>query len=279
MNNKTRPCCPAILIPAILIPVLILAACAGGPKEGDVTGSVGKLYNDGLDQLQKGKYSSAVHTFEELERQYPYSGWAIRAEMMAAYTHYKAGEFDLAIAGADSFIRMHPGHRDLPYIYYLKGMSYYARIRDVTRDQDPTQKALAAFDEVANRFPDSPYARDAKLKATLCRDHLAGGEMQVGRYYEGKGQYLAAINRFRVVVEQYQTTAQVPEALYRLTESYLALGLNDEATRAAAILGYNYPGTTWYQQAYDLLTKAHLAPAGQQKSWYKQIYKGVKQLF
>jgi outer membrane protein assembly factor BamD len=269
-NNK-----PALL-PVILLPV-VLVACASKP-EGELTGSVGKLYNDGLNQLQHSKYSQAVHSFEELERQYPYSGWAIRAEMMAIYTHYKAGEYDEAASGADAFIKMHPGHKDLPYIYYLKGMSSYARIRDVTRDQNHTQAALDAFDEVVNRFPDSEYARDAKLKATLCRDHLAGGEMQVGRYYEGKGQYLPAINRFKVVVDQYQTTTQTPEALFRLVESYLALGIRDEATRAGAILGYNYPASPWYDQAYDLLTKAHLAPAGQKKVWYKQVYKGIKQI-
>ncbi|HEX2858884.1 MAG TPA: outer membrane protein assembly factor BamD [Alphaproteobacteria bacterium] len=268
MKNK-------ILLP--LMGVALITACASKP-EGELTGTVGELYNNGLSELKKGKYSAATHSFEELERQYPYSGWAIRAEMMGVYTHYKAGEYDEAAASADAFIKMHPGHKDLPYIYYLKGMSYYARIRDVTRDQGHTQNALNAFDEVVNRYPDSDYARDAKLKATLCRDHLAGGEMQVGRYYQGKGQYLAAINRYQTVVDQYQTTSQAPEALYRLIESNLAIGLNDEAKRAGAILGYNYPASMWYEQAYTLLTKAKLAPAGQKKVWYQQIYKGLKQI-
>lgn len=272
MKTKTS------LLPALLLPVLLLAACASKP-EGELSGSVGQLYNKGMQELKEGKTAAAVHTFDELNRQYPYSGWATRAQMMTAYAQLEGGDYDEAIVTAEQFIKYHPGHKDLAYMYYLKGLANYNRIRDVARDQGYTREALAAFQEVANRFPDSIYARDAKLKLTLCRDHMAGKEMQVGRYYQQQANYLAAINRFKAVVKDYQTTTQTPEALYRLTESYLALGVNDEAQRSAAILGYNYPGSEWYKKAYALLTERNLAPADQEKGWADQIYKGVKGLF
>lgn len=256
-----------------------MASCASQKSEGDLTGSVGSLYNDGLDQLQAKKYAKAVHTFAELERQYPYSGWATRGQVLTAYAQMMNGDNEESLVTIERFIRMHPGHQDLDYMYYLKGLNSYYRMTDVNRDQGSTRTALEAFQEVVNRFPQSEYARDAKLKLTLCLDHLAGKEMAVGRFYQSQQRWLPAINRFRVVVKEYQTSSQTPEALYRLTESYLALGVNDEATRAASILGYNYPSSDWYKKAYALLTEKKLAPAGQEKSWAQKIGRGFADLF
>lgn len=264
---------------AALAAATILTACASSGPEGDLNGTIGSLYNDGMDSMQAKNYKTAIHNFEELQRQYPYSGWATRSEVMTAYAQIQDDQYDAATVTLERFIKMHPGHSLLPYAYYLVGLVYYNQMSDVARDQGNTDKALAAFTELVNRYPDSDYARSAKLKITLCKDHLAGKEMMVGRYYQAEGQYLPAINRFQNVVNQYQTTTQTPEALYRLTESYLVLGVNDEAKRAAAILGYNYPGSEWYGKAYALLTEKQLAPAGQEKSWAEQISKGVKKLF
>lgn len=264
---------------AVLVLPLILAACAGTKEEGDLNGTVGSLYNDGLDQIQSKKYESAIHNFSELSRQYPYSGWATKGEILTAYAQLLKGDHDESLVTIDRFIKMHPGHQDLAYMYYLKGLNHYYQMKDVNRDQDHTAKALEAFTEVTDRFPESAYARDAALKVTLCQDHLAGKEMVVGRYYLQQKQYVAAINRFRAVVKDYQTTTQAPEALYRMTEAYLALGVSDEAQRAAAILGYNYPGSPWYKKAYSLLTERKLAPVGQEKSWPGKIKQGLKDLF
>lgn len=274
MKNKN------LLLLAVLLATTMLTACSGGAKpEGELTGSVGQLYNDGMDNIQKKKYAQAVHNFEELDRQYPYSGWATRGQIMTAYAQMKNEDYDDSIATIESFIKMHPGHQNLAYMYYLAGINHYNQMTDVNRDQSETQDALDAFNEVVNRFPQSPYARDAKLKITLCTDHLAGKEMTVGRYYQGQNLHLAAINRFSTVVQTYQTSSQTPEALYRLTESYLSLGVTDEALRAASILGYNYPGSEWYTKAYDLLTKQKLAPAGEKESWAKKLARGFSDLF
>ncbi len=266
----------------LLAPVLmasLLAGCASEKLQGELTGTVGSLYNDGMDNLQNKRYPQAVHNFEELERQYPYSGWATRGQIMTAYSQLMNEDHDESLATIERFIKMHPGHKDLAYMYYLAGLNHYYQMNDVNRDQSETQLALDAFNEVVNRFPQSPYARDAKLKITLCQDHLAGKEMTVGRYYQKQRLHLAAINRFRNVIQNYQTSSQTPEALYRLTESYLSLGVNDEAVRAASILGYNYPGSKWYAQAYDLLTARKLAPTGQKEGWAKRLATGIEDLF
>jgi outer membrane protein assembly factor BamD len=257
---------------------LLLGACTEAPKEAKI-GPVNDLYNSGVSALDENDFANAVHAFEELERQHPYSGWATRAQMMTAFAHYKAGNYAEAIAASERFIRLHPGHRDLPYLYYLRAMSFYVQISDVKRDQGYTRQALESFEEIVRRFPDSMYARDARFKATLCRDHLAGKEMDVGRYYLKQRRYLAAVNRFREVIRNYETSTHTPEALYRMTEAYLALGVNDEAKRNAAILGHNYPDSDWYADAYDLLTAAKLAPAGQAKAWSHQLLKGLEELF
>lgn len=262
----------------ILAATTALAACASKP-EGELTGTVGELYNEAMDNMKKGRYPQAVHGFEELDRQYPYSQWATKAQLNVAYAQFLDKNYDETVVAAQRFLRLHPGHKDAPYALYLVGLAHYGKMSDVNRDQSATAEALAAFEELVARFPESQYARDAKLKITLCKDHLAGKEMAVGHYYQSQKQYLAAINRFKAVVSTYQTSSHTPEALYRLTESYLALGINDEATRAAAILGYNHPGSPWYAKAYGLLEGKNLAPAGQSKSWAGQVMKGVKDLF
>jgi len=258
MSDRLRGVVPvlpwrrAIAVPCLL--AWLLAACAGNDTEDAyVERPVEELYNQALDLLEEGGYQDAAQAFEEVERQHPYSQWATRAQLMAAYAYYEANLYDDAIAAAERFAELHPGHKDVPYAHYLVGISYYERISDVGRDQKMTEQALAAFDELIRRFPDSEYARDASLKADLARDHLAGKEMEIGRFYLRRGQYVAAINRFRNVVERYQTTTHVPEALHRLTEAYLAIGVEEEARRTAAVLGHNFPGDRWYQDSYALL--------------------------
>ena len=233
--------------------LLLLSGCSGDGEEEYVERPVEELYNEAQDLLESGDARGAGRAFEEVERQHPYSQWATRAQLMSAYAYYEANSYDEAIAAAQRYIELHPGHPDVPYAYYLIGISYYEQVSDVGRDQKMTEQALTAFEELLRRFPDSQYARDAELKADLARDHLAGKEMSIGRYYLRRGQYLAAINRFRNVVERYQTTTHVPEALHRLTEAYLALGLHDEAQKNAAVLGYNFPSSEWYLDSYALL--------------------------
>ena len=237
---------------AVLIP-LILAGCGSdGPEY--VERSVDELYNTAVDELEDGNYRAAARAFDEVERQHPYSVWAVKAQLMAGYAYYEASQYDDAIIALDRFIQLHPGNRDIAYAYYLRALVHYERISDVSRDQLETEKALKSLDEVVKWFPDSKYARDAKLKADLARDHLAGKDMAIGRYYLNRGHYLAAIKRFRVVVDQYQTTTHVPEALHRLVEAYTALGLLREARQVAAVLGHNYPGSEWYVDSYALAT-------------------------
>ncbi len=227
--------------------------CAGKGEEEYVERPVDELYNQALDLLKDDDPHKAAQAFEEVDRQHPYSEWATRAQLMSAYAYYKANDYDAAVDAARRFIDLHPGNKDVAYAYYLIGVCRYEQISDVGRDQKMTEDALNAFEELIRRFPDSEYARDAELKVQLARDHLAGKEMAIGRYYLRRGIYVAAINRFRNVIENYQTTTHVPEALLRLTEAYMALGVTDEARRTAAVLGYNFPGSTWYQDSYALI--------------------------
>jgi outer membrane protein assembly factor BamD len=236
----------------VLSAAVLLAACAS-KKDTYVERPVEDLYNQAMNELLDGAYTKAAKSFEEVERQHPYSVWATKAQLMAAYALYEANKYDESVVAADRFISLHPGHRDVAYAYYLKALDYYVQIADVGRDQKATQQAMQALNEVVRRFPESKYGRDARLKIDLARDHLAGKEMEIGRWYERQGMYLAALNRFKRVVDEYQTTTHVPEALHRLTECYTALGLTDEATRVASVLGYNYPGTDWYGDSYALL--------------------------
>jgi outer membrane protein assembly factor BamD len=226
------------------------------------------LYTNAMNTLEDGRADQAAKLFEEVERQHPYSSWATQALIMAAYSYYLMDDYDSAIPALENFIELHPGNRNAAYAYYLRSLCYYEQISDVTRDQGNTEEALRALSDVVARFPNTPYARDASLKLDLVRDHLAGKEMDIGRYYLKRDMFLAAINRFRTVVEQYQTTTHTPEALHRLVEAYLSLGITEEAQAAAAVLGYNYPGSDWYQDSYALLGTQNLQPeAPQEGSW------------
>ena len=275
---KHRPALADRLVPRLVACalVLLLAACESLPglSEGDEESlysdrSVEALYNGAMDNLESGWYQTAADLFNEVERQHPYSAWATKAQLMAAYANYLRDAYDEAIIGLDRFIELHPGNPDVAYAYYLKALSYYEQISDVSRDQQMTRLAMESLRELITRFPDSRYARDAKLKLDLTRDHLAGKEMEIGRYYLKQGYYLAAINRFKTVVETYQTTTHVPEALLRLVEAYTALGLEDEARKAAAVLGYNFPGSSWYEAAYALLEGRGEGARKDGKPWYK----------
>jgi len=211
------------------------------------------LYAAGVEELQARRFQQAVDLFDRVERDHPYSTWATNAKLMAAYGEYQRNKYTESIGALDRFIQLHPAHRDIAYAYYLRALSYYEQIADAERDQRGTELAIAALQDVVNRFPDSAYARDARLKIDLGRDHLAGKEMNVGRFYQRQRLYGAAIGRFRRVVEEFQTTNHVPEALHRLTECYLALGLTEEAKRTASVLGHNFPGNAWYQDSYAML--------------------------
>jgi len=282
-------------IAGLSLAALLLAGCSGGlPDIGEyLTGSsssdavspgmdkvddtkpIAELYNAGLEALKKREYRTAVKKFAEVERQHPYSKWATKAILMQAYAQYQRNKYDEAIAAAKRFITLHPGHKDTPYAYYLIALSDYERINDVKRDPTAARKALEALEEVARRYPDTPYAKDAKAKAVLARDHLAGKEMEVGRYYLERGNYLAAINRFKTVITDYQTSTQTPEALYRLVEAYLALGVRSEAQTAAAVLGHNFPNSVWYKDAYALLTGQGLKPEENRGSWISRAFRSI----
>ncbi|MGH6718503.1 MAG: outer membrane protein assembly factor BamD [Alphaproteobacteria bacterium] len=258
----------------VLTVALAIGACADS-EEAYVERPVDDLYNTAVDQLDGGNYATAAEAFDEVERQHPYSQWATRAQMMAAYAHYQANDYDAAIIAADRFLQLHPGHRDVAYARYLIALSYYEQISDVQRDQRLTRLALEALDDVVRRHPDTDYARDAQLKIDLTYDHLAGKEMAIGRFYLKRGDYVGAINRFRTVINEFQTTSHVPEALHRLVETYLLLGVEDEATKSAAVLGHNFPGSPWYQDSYRLLVEHNLAPEGDGKSWLAQAWDSV----
>jgi len=252
--------------------LVALVACGGDEVIEYEDRSVEDLYNSAMDQLEQGNYTLSAQLFDEVDRQHPYSVWATKAQVMSAYAHYMNDDYDEAVISLDGFIELHPGNSDAPYAYYLKAICYYEQISDVGRDQKMTELAMAGLEEVIQRYPKSKYARDAGLKLDLTRDHLAGKEMSIGRFYLRQGEYLAAINRFRNVVENYQTTTHVPEALHRTVESYLALGVTDEAQMAAAVLGYNFPGSQWYQDSYVLLERRNLAPEEKDDSWLAGLW-------
>ena len=239
---------PPPRVAAILL-LIALASCSDSKNQAYIEKPVDDLYNKAMDALVDENYATAAKTFDTVESQHPYSVWATKSQLMQVYALYEDGKFDDAIIAADRFIQLHPGHRDVAYAYYLKAICYYMQIVDVGRDQKLTELALKSLDDVVRRFPDSKYARDAKLKLDFTRDHLAGKEMEIGRYYLKRQEYLAAINRFKRVIDNYQTTTHVPEALERLVECDLALGLTKEARDNAAVLGYNYPGSRWYGEA------------------------------
>lgn len=241
-----------------LAATLALSACGGSKGKKDqsyVARDVETLYIVAKQTLEKRQYKLAAAQFDEVERQHPYSVWARRAQLMSAFSYYVAGDFNEAVSSAQRFLSLHPGSREAPYAYYMIAISYYEQITGVDRDQRITQQALDALGELIRRYPSSDYAADARLKVDLARDHLAGKEMEVGRFYQKQGLYLAAIARFRSEIERYDTTSHTPEALHRLVECYLALGVPEEARKAAAVLGSNYPGSKWYQRSYALMAK------------------------
>lgn len=220
-----------------------------------------QLYQTALDHLDAKRYNATIDTLAKLERQHPYSEYAEKAKLMIVYTNFLRGNHPQVVLTADRYLALYPASDQVPYVLYLKGTSLYAQMRDITRDQQFAQDAIDTFQRLIANYPKSRYAADAKENIRVAYDQLAGKEMSVGRYYEGNGQYTAAINRFRNVVDNYQTSTHVEEALYRLTESYLLLGLVNEARTSAAVLGHNYPSSSWYKKAYDLLKKEGLSPS------------------
>jgi outer membrane protein assembly factor BamD len=254
-----------ILVLVSLFVATLLAGCGSSDEveEAYVEPSVESLYNDAMDLMIQQRLPEAAVMFGEVERQHPYSVWATKSQLMAAYAYYQASDYDDALNALDRFIALHPGNRDVAYAYYLRALCYYEQISDVKRDQKMTELALDAFEEVVRRFPNSKYARDAHENIDLTLDHLAGKEMDVGRYYLRSGEYLAAINRFRIVVDVYEESTHTPEALHRLVESYMALGLRQEAQRTAAVLGYNFPGSAWYSDSYQLVEGVEMGPDGE----------------
>ncbi|WP_316860106.1 outer membrane protein assembly factor BamD [uncultured Cohaesibacter sp.] len=230
-----------------------------------------KLYAEGLVAMQSGDRKEANKKFEELDRQHPYSNFARQSMVLTAYTHYKSGQYTECISAAKRFITLFPGDEDVPYAYYLIGQSYFKQVLDVTRDQENAEKAMQAMNELIQRYPDSEYTKDARRKVRITMDQLAGKEMQIGRYYLERKEFIAAVNRFKVVVTDYQTTRQVEEALMRLAESYLALGIVHEAQTAVAVLGHNYPESKWYKIAYAMLKKDGVVPEVNKGSWMARL--------
>lgn len=259
---------PRPWIGAVTAVVMLGLGACGAKKAEYEERPVEALYNEAMDALLEGDFNISTAKFDEVERQHPYSRWATKAQLMAAYSYYQQNRYDDAIGALDRFIQLHPTNRDVAYAYYLKGLSYYEQISDVARDQEMTEKALSTLDELIKRFPTSKYARDAKLKLDLTYDHLAGKEMEIGRFYHNQGHYLAAINRFKSVIDNYQTTTHVPEALHRLTEAYLALGVPEEARKTAAVLGHNFPGSEWYIDSYGIVENKKMRPEAKEP-WYK----------
>jgi outer membrane protein assembly factor BamD len=235
-----------------------------------------KLYNEGLFLMQsKHDYKKAAQKFEEVDRQHPYSEWARKSLIMSAYAHYEGTNYDDTVNAAKRYVTLHPGSPDAAYAQYLIGSSYFDQIPDITRDQQRTEKALQALEEVVRKYPNTEYAASAKRKIEIARDQLAGKEMETARFYQKKRNWTAAINRFKVVITQYQTTRHVEEALMRLTELYMALGIVNEAQTAAAVLGHNFPDSPWYKEAYVLVKGGGLEPREDQGSWISRAFKKV----
>jgi outer membrane protein assembly factor BamD len=242
-----------------LLPLLSGCGSSNDTAKNAPVAQVEELYNNGVDALNARRFTTADTQFNAVEQNYPYSTWAVNAQLMSGYSLYLQNKYTESIGTLDRFIQLHPAHRDIGYAYYLRALCYYEQIADIQRDQKGTEQAMNALREVLNRFPDTSYATDAKLKIDLCVDHLAGKEMEIGRFYQKQHLYEAAIGRFQRVVDDFQTTNHVPEALSRLTEIYLVLGLKDQARKTAAVLGYNYPGSEWYTDSYAQLVDVGVA--------------------
>jgi outer membrane protein assembly factor BamD len=233
-----------------------------------------KLYNEGLYLMnERHDNKAASKKFEEVDRQHPYSDWARKSLLMSAYAFYTANDYDSCIGAATRYVTLHPASPDAAYAQYLIAASHYDQIPDVSRDQGRTEKAIAALEEVVRKYPTSEYAVSAKAKLEAARDQLAGYEMNIGRYNMDKRNYTGAINRFKIVVTQYQTTRHVEEALARLTEAYMAIGIVSEAQTAAAVLGHNFPDSPWYKDAYNLVRSGGLEPSENQGSYISKAFK------
>ncbi|SMQ69989.1 Beta-barrel assembly machine subunit BamD [Devosia lucknowensis] len=263
----------AIRFAAMGLMAVVLTACAGGGLFGPVKLKeepivpAQSLYQGALDDMDRQYYQTAIEKLEKLERQHPRDPLTEKGKLMQVYANYRIGKFDEAILAADRYMALYPSSSEMAYVLWLKGTSYYAQIKDITRDQQLSRDAIDTYNLLINNYPKSEHAADAKEKLLVAYDQLAGKEMSVGRYYQGNGQYAAAINRFREVVERWQTSTHIEEALYRLTETYLLLGLSNEAMSAAAVLGHNYPASDWYKRAFEVLGKQGLAPQLNSGSW------------
>lgn len=251
------------LIALPLLALLALSACSSTKPEEEAAPprEAQALFDEGQNALNKDRYTAASKSFDELERQHPYSDLAPRAVLLSSYAHLLNEEYDDAIIGFDKFLSLHPSSEDAPYALYQKAMCYYEQISDVSRDQEMTRRAMETLELVRSRYPSSSYAREATIKLDLTRDHLAGKEMEIGRWYQKQDQLQAAISRYRIVVDQYQTTSHVPEALHRLIECYTELGMTEEAHQTAMVLGTNFPGSPWYQDTYHLIADPSSPPA------------------
>ncbi|WP_417513958.1 outer membrane protein assembly factor BamD [Minwuia sp.] len=266
--------------PVLAAALFVLVNCGGSDEKPVAVNPANEppvevLYNAALDRLAEQDYEDAAEAFDIVERQYPYSVWATKAQLMAIFAYYMTNDYDLAIGAAERFIRLNPGSKETPYAHYMIAISNYEQIADVERDQGRTREALTKLEEVIRRYPRSSYAQDAQAKLALTQDHLAGKQMSVGRYYLERGHYVAAINRFKVVIEEYQTTSHAPEALHRLVESYLSLGVIDEARATAAVLGHNYPRSQWYRDSFAMLEGRDLIPEEDEGSWISRTWKRI----
>jgi outer membrane protein assembly factor BamD len=277
MQFQSRQWMLAARLGALALLVAALPACSLFGKEDIIPDDpADKLYNEGLYLMNTKKdYRQAAKRFEEVDRQHPYSEWARKALIMSAYAHYEGTQYEDSVTAAKRYVTLHPGSPDAAYAQFLIGSSYFDQIPDITRDQQRTERALTALDEVVRKYPNTEYAAGAKRKIEIARDQLAGKEMDTARYYQKKRDYIAAINRFKVVITQYQTTRHVEEALMRLTETYMSLGIVNEAQTAAAVLGHNFPDSPWYKDAYRLVRGGGLEPYEDQGSWISKAFKFV----
>jgi outer membrane protein assembly factor BamD len=272
-----------LILAAVAVSALSTTACMGRnnrPRLAYEERPVEALYNTGYQRVQSRRWADAIDYFQEVERQHPYSEWSRRAILMQIYAYYQNNNYIEAIAASDRFIALFPGNPSAPYAYYMKALCNFEQITDVGRDQGYAQGALESLRDVARRYPGTSYAIDATVKIDMVNDQLAGKEMAIGRYYQRANQPLAAMNRYKTVIdnEAYQRTSHTPEALYRLVEVNLMLGLKEEATRNGSVLGYNYPGSPWYAEAYALLSeegqRPEVAPTGQRESWLRRLIPG-----
>lgn len=274
-NSLARRVCRCARLAAFVLVAAGLGACSFLDKDTAIPDEpADKLYNEGLYLLNTKKdFKGAAKKFEEVDRQHPYSEWARKSLIMTAFAYYEAGAYDDSIGAARRYIALHPGSPDAAYAQYLIGSSHFDQIPEISRDQERAEKAVQTLEEVARKYPGSEYAAAAKRKVEMARDQLAGKEMDVGRYYMERRDYAGAINRFKIVVTRYQTTRHVEEALLRLTESYLALGIVGEAQTSAAVLGHNFPDSRWYKDAFALMQSKELQPSENKGSWISQAFK------